>query len=305
MTRDFEQSQWNAAIERDLLRLLEIACEEDTQNFADLTSQALIPPGMVGNAEVRARQNGILAGVKAVSLILKTVDENLQWEKKLDDGAALTKGSHVGTLSGPVLSLLTAERLVLNLLGKLSGIATTTSHYVATIQGTGAKIYDTRKTTLGWRKLEKYAVRCGGGYNHRMGLFDAILIKDNHLAFGAVGGGKFRPADAVVKAKKAASSFSDRGLPPPIIEIEVDTLEQLAEVLPVKPDMVLLDNMPPEMLREAVNLRNKWAGNVELEASGGINLETVRAVATTGVERISVGALTHSAITLDLGLDWQ
>ncbi len=197
---------------------------------------------------------------------------------------------------------------MLNLLGRLSGIATLTSQYVEAVAGTGAQIYDTRKTTPGWRRLEKYAVRCGGGHNHRTGLFDAVLIKDNHLALGSRSTGKdatrFTPAEAVRRARR----FIERsGLPTAnstIVEIEVDTLEQLVEVLPAAPDIVLLDNMTPQQLRQAVATRDKIDRSIQLEASGGVNLDSVAAIAASGVDRISVGALTHSAVSLDLGLDW-
>jgi nicotinate-nucleotide pyrophosphorylase (carboxylating) len=199
---------------------------------------------------------------------------------------------------------------VSNFLSRLSGIATLTARYVEAVRGTSASIYDTRKTVPGWRRLAKYAVRCGGGKNHRAGLYDAILIKDNHLAFGADGGWspdarRFTPAEAVQKARE----FIEIHIPAVkrdqvIIEIEVDTLEQLEMVLPQQPDIVLLDNMGPEMLRKAVARRAAISPTTELEASGGVHLDTVRALAEAGVERISVGALTHSAVCLDFGLDW-
>jgi nicotinate-nucleotide pyrophosphorylase (carboxylating) len=183
-----------------------------------------------------------------------------------------------------------------------------TRRYVDAVSATGARIYDTRKTTPGWRRLEKYAVRVGGGWNHRTGLYDAILIKDNHLAFGREGKwgtAHFSPAEAVAQARQ----WIKRRVPQlvcarMIVEIEVDSLEQLDEVLPAGPDIVLLDNMAPAQLREAVLRRNARAPEVELEASGGVNLQTVRQIAETGVERISVGALTHSPQALDFGLDW-
>ncbi|HEY2412634.1 MAG TPA: carboxylating nicotinate-nucleotide diphosphorylase, partial [Pirellulaceae bacterium] len=205
-----------------------------------------------------------------------------------------------------------SERIVLNVLGRLSGIATLTRQYVDAVAGTKARIYDTRKTTPGWRRLEKYAVHCGGGHNHRTGLFDAILIKDNHLALGREEGGAsaFSPAEAVRTARdflaQQIAGDVPRGAPDPamMVEVEVDSLEQLRQVLPEKPDIVLLDNMDIDQLREAVKIRDSGESNAELEASGGINLQTVAAVAATGVERISSGALTHSAVSLDVGLDW-
>jgi nicotinate-nucleotide pyrophosphorylase (carboxylating) len=208
---------------------------------------------------------------------------------------------------------LTSERTILNLLGRLSGIATLTRQYVDAVAGTKARIYDTRKTTAGWRRLEKYAVGCGGGHNHRTGLYDAILIKDNHLAVGRdeVGSAGFSPAQAVRKARtflaQQMAGEVPRGAPDPqmIVEIEVDSLAQLMEVLPERPDIVLLDNMTAELLREAVAIRDASGGAAELEASGGVNLQSVRAIAETGIERISVGALTHSAVNLDVALDWR
>jgi nicotinate-nucleotide pyrophosphorylase (carboxylating) len=202
---------------------------------------------------------------------------------------------------------------MLNLLGRLSGIATLTRQFVEAVAGTKARIYDTRKTMPGWRRLEKYAVHCGGGHNHRTGLYDAILIKDNHLAFGREehNAAAFTPAVAVRKAQaflaEQLASESSRGAPDPqmLIEIEVDSLEQFREVLPERPDIVLLDNMTPEQLREAVRIRDAGGFACELEASGGVDLQTVRAIAESGVERISSGALTHSAINLDVALDWQ
>lgn len=299
MDKDFQQNAWNAQLEAELKKLLAIAVFEDTEAAGDITSLALIPDNANGSATVRARQSGVVAGIQAVQTILAAVDERLLWTPTLSDGdlldGNLSGGMIVGKMGGPVQKLLTAERLVLNLLGKLSGIASLTRKYVDAVSGTSAKIYDTRKTTLGWRRLEKYAVVCGGGRNHRTGLFDAVLIKDNHLAFGQ--DGVYSPAQAVEKARQFVP-------PGTIIEIEVDTLQQLEEVLPANPDYVLLDNMGPEMLKQAVEMRNKLNNAIALEASGGVNLSTVRAIAETGVDRISVGALTHSATALDLGLDW-
>ncbi|MDR2116261.1 MAG: nicotinate-nucleotide diphosphorylase [Planctomycetaceae bacterium] len=333
MFRDFYQNNWSSEIENELQQLLKIAVAEDAGHTGDLTSLALIPEQLYGSATIRSRENGVMAGVQAVPAILKAINPALEWQPNITDGSLILSGDKIGLLKGSVQSILIAERLVLNLLGKLSGIATLTKKYVEAVAGTPAKIYDTRKTTLGWRRLEKYAVRCGGGRNHRTGLFDAVLIKDNHLAVGHIGhnsskhnnrnnSGQFTPAEAVVQTREFFRLHSDsfhfesfhesfhknenQSAPfIPIIEIEVDTLEQLQEVLPVKPDIVLLDNMALPQLIQAVEIRNNLAPEVELEASGGINLKTVGNIATTGVERISVGALTHSAIALDLGLDWD
>jgi nicotinate-nucleotide pyrophosphorylase (carboxylating) len=206
----------------------------------------------------------------------------------------------------------------LNLLGHLSGIATLTARYVEAVSGTKARIYDTRKTLPGWRRLEKFAVHCGGGHNHRLGLFDGVLIKDNHLAFGAeqTGAARYTPAEAVQRARAFLAQLPAEARPETLlVEVEVDSLDQLSEVLSAAtsretlesllPDIVLLDNMPPAVLAEAVALRNALAPAVELEASGGVNLSTVAAISRTGVERISVGALTHSACWFDVGLDWE
>ena len=208
---------------------------------------------------------------------------------------------------------LAAERVLLNLLGRLSGIATLTRQYVDAMAGTKARIYDTRKTTPGWRRLEKYAVRCGGGWNHRTGLFEAVLIKDNHLAFGsqspatatATDALRYTPAEAVGLARRfLREQAAADAAAPMIVEVEVDSLDQLDAVLAAGPDLVLLDNMQPGELRQAVARRDAVAPAVELEASGGVDLRGVRRIAETGVERISVGALTHSAVALDIGLDW-
>lgn len=321
--KEFQQNQWGSPLEIELQRLLEIGISEDIDTVGDLTSQALIPEEVQGAASIRAREEGIVAGIPAIPTVLKAVDSSIRWDPNISDGTRLRCGDTIGTLRGPARSLLTAERPILNLLGRLSGVATLTRRFVDETDGTKAQIYDTRKTTLGWRRLEKYAVRCGGGHNHRTGLFDAILIKDNHLAFGAESRNGFRPSEAVDLARDylrrlaasrdvpgayGANEFAryNLGFPElPIVEIEVDTLDQLREVLPSEPDIVLLDNMRPEQLLLAVMLREELAPEVELEASGGINLSTVRAVAETGVDRISVGALTHGAVSLDLGMDWK
>ena len=243
----------------------------------------------------------------AARLVLETMDYQAVWHAELEDGAAVAAGTHLATIQGRARTLLTAERTLLNFVGRLSGVATLAAEYVAAVAGTAARIYDTRKTTPGWRRLEKYAVRCGGGHNHRTGLFDAILIKDNHLALGGqTGGGHFTPAEAVLRARTfcqqaAAGDPRSRML----VEVEVDSLAQLEAVLPVGPDIVLLDNMSVEQLSQAVRRRDELGAAVELEASGGVNLATVRQIADTGVDRISVGALTHSAVWLDVALDWQ
>ena len=299
--RDFYQNVYNDDLRADMRNIMTLAIREDTSLDGDITSLALIPDNAPGKASVVARVPGVAAGLVFAEELVKMVDERLEWEPKVEDGATLEKGDVLGVLSGPTLSMLTAERLLLNLVGRLSGVATLTRQYVDAVEGTGARIYDTRKTTLGWRRLEKYAVRCGGGRNHRAGLYDAILIKDNHLAFGGIA--DFGPGEAVRRARKyLETNYAGKELP--MLEIEVDSLEQLAQVLPENPDVVLLDNMSPEMMKEAVKMRQEAGATCEFEASGGINLDTVRAKAESGVERVSVGAVTHSAKTFDIGLDW-
>jgi nicotinate-nucleotide pyrophosphorylase (carboxylating) len=249
-----------------------------------------------------------VAGLRAAELAVSDMDTQMRWEATVAEGTGVTAGQTLATIEGPARSLLTSERILLNLIGRLSGIATLARKYVDAVSHTRARIYDTRKTTPGWRRLEKYAVRLGGGHNHRTGLFDAILIKDNHLALGAAGSGASHldAAQSVKRAREMAESMaSEQSAPQLIVEVEVETLEQLAEVLPAGPDLVLLDNMPPDLLRGAVALRDKTAPGIELEASGGVGLHNVAAIAETGVERISVGALTHSATALDVGLDWR
>jgi nicotinate-nucleotide pyrophosphorylase (carboxylating) len=286
----------------DFVQLLELALFEDVGTHGDLTSLALVPATAQGSATIVARTAGILAGVPLIPKILSAVDSKLVWNSALEDSAKLTSGVIVGTIHGPAQGLLTAERTVLNFLGRLSGIATLTRLYVDAVCGTKANIYDTRKTTPGWRLLEKYAVRCGGGKNHRTGLYDAILIKDNHLALGHSECESFSPAEAVKRAKDFLLKRLEENT---IIEIEVDTLDQLRKVLSAAPDIVLLDNMTSVQISEAVGIRNSVNPSIQLEASGGITLSTIRAIAETGVERISVGALTHSAVSLEFGLDWK
>ena len=222
-------------------------------------------------------------------------------ETRRHDGVKVTAGATIATVSGPLRGLLTGERSALNFLGHLSGVATVTRRFVDAIAGTGAKILDTRKTLPGVRLLQKYAVRCGGGTNHRMGLFDAVMIKDNHLAVRSRRSGDQSPAAAV---RAARSYLSERTRKAKIV-VEIDSLDQLPDALCDSPDVVLLDNMTLDELRHCVRLRNQVAPAVGLEASGGIRLDNVRSVAETGVERISVGALTHSAPSLDVAFDWQ
>jgi nicotinate-nucleotide pyrophosphorylase (carboxylating) len=250
-----------------------------------------------------AREPGVVAGMRAVATVLDEMQAQVDVTLAVADGDVAAANTRLATLRGNVRDLLTCERTLLNLVGRLMGIATLARDYVEQVRGTSARVYDTRKTTAGWRRLEKYAVRCGGACNHRTGLYDAILIKDNHLAQSGLGAEQ--AADAVRRVRQFAKDYQGpEQLADLLIEVEVDTLEQLAAVLPTGPDLVLLDNMPPEILRQAVEIRDAQAPQVELEASGGVRLETLREIASSGVDRISVGALTHSARSLDIGLDW-
>jgi nicotinate-nucleotide pyrophosphorylase (carboxylating) len=305
MTKEFNQTVWDDQLQRDCSTLLRLAIDEDLGALGDWTTKALVAEDVQGRADVVARQPGVVAGLRVVEAAVAIVGPHLRWTPLAEEGQRIEKGTCVGTVEGSARELLSAERIVLNLLGRLSGVATLTRQYVDAVAGLKARIYDTRKTTPGWRRLEKYAVRCGGGCNHRCGLDEAVLIKDNHLALGAQSADqtkRFTPAEAVVRARQFVESHA--GNPAMMIEVEVDTLEQLDGVLPVRPDIVLLDNMNSAQLREAVARRNAIDPMIELEASGGVNLSTVRQLAESGVDRISVGALTHSAVSLDFGLDW-
>ena len=265
--------------------LIALAIAEDLQGGEDVTSVSTIAPDSVSTADFTARKSGVLAGIEMVEATLKEVGlTNIVIHKK--DGDRISEGDVILTVSGNTRAILLAERTALNFVGHLSGIASETSKWVTAVAGTKCKVRDTRKTTPGYRQLEKYAVRMGGGTNHRMSLADAALIKDNHIA--AAGG--------VSQAFSAVRS----AFPSAPIEIEVDTLDQLREVLPLKPDLVLLDNMSPATCAEAVAL---VAGATPLEASGGITLNNAKAYADSGVDFIAIGALTHSAAVLDIGLD--
>jgi nicotinate-nucleotide pyrophosphorylase (carboxylating) len=281
--------------------LVERALEEDLGSEGDITSRATIPADDRGATRLVARASGVLAGLPAVEHISRKFELASGWRPHLTDGDLLEPGSFIGRLAGPMRSLLAMERITLNFLQRLSGIATLTARYVAAVKGTRAVIYDTRKTTPGWRFLEKYAVRCGGGSNHRFGLYDAVLIKDNHLAWIKETGGP-SGAEPIATAIAAARGTTALGT---TVEIEVDSLEQFELALARHPDIILVDNLGPEHVAKAVRRRDAAAPHVKLEASGGVNLETVRALAETGVDRISIGALTHSAPALDVALDYE
>jgi nicotinate-nucleotide pyrophosphorylase (carboxylating) len=267
--------------------IVRAALAEDLGRAGDLTSQACVPAEARLSVIWAARRPGVLAGLDCARLALAELAPEAGFIALADDGDTLSPGQVLARAEAPARAVLAAERTGLNLMGRLSGIATLTRAYVDAVAGTGVRITDTRKTTPGLRQLEKYAVRCGGGVNHRFGLDDAILIKDNHVA--ACGG--VRPA--LERARATAGHLVK-------VEIEVDGLDQLAEALPLSPDVIMLDNFSLADLRKAVAMT---AGRVTLEASGGVDLTTVRAIAETGVQVISVGALTHSAPGLDIGLD--
>jgi nicotinate-nucleotide pyrophosphorylase (carboxylating) len=254
----------------------------------DVTTLATIPAGAGCEAQLRARQAGVVAGLPVAIAAFRHLDPTLAISEARRDGDRIEAGDVLLTIRGHARPVLTAERVALNFVQRLSGIATLTARYVECVRGTRARIVDTRKTTPGLRRLEKYAVRVGGGHNHRFGLFDGILIKDNHIV--AAGG-----VAAAVHAARANAPHSLR------IEVETETLEEVEAALAAGADAILLDNMPPEQLRQAVEL---VGGRAVTEASGGITLTNVRAVAETGVDLISIGALTHSAPSLDLGLDF-
>lgn len=302
--KDYQQTDWDADVEDDCRQLVRLAVREDLEREQDWTTIALVDPDLEGRADITPRRPGVVCGLQAAAVVLDEMEANVRLETFADDGDEASPGAAIGSLSGGVRDLLTCERIVLNVIGRLSGVATLTRAYVEQAkQGGNARVYDTRKTTPGWRRLEKFAVRRGGGRNHRLGLFDGILIKDNHLAAGNRDHGPWSPAEAVRTARKFATEVKTRRKL--LIEIEVDTLEQLQIVLPEQPDIVLLDNMSLDELRAAVDFRNQLAPTVELEASGGVTLETIADISSTGVDRISVGALTHSAASLDVGLDWH
>lgn len=308
MSKEFAQIEWDALVEDECRRLVRSAVLEDLGRELDWTTVSLVPMEKSGRADIVARQAGVIAGIPAAKIVIDEMDRRVRIEPLVSEGQRVEAGAVIAKLEGPARSLLTVERPMLNFLGRLAGIATRTGRFVEAIAGTKARLYDTRKTTPGWRWLEKYAVRQGGGHNHRTGLFDAVLIKDNHVALGATleGQASRSPAELVRRAREFLQCNFPAGdaRREMIVEVEVDSLAQLEQVLPEGPDLVLLDNMKLDELRRAVQLRDAKDLAVELEASGGITLETIGAIAASGVERISAGALTHSAEWFDVALDW-
>jgi len=270
-------------------RAVAAALEEDLGQSGDITTDPIIPPHATAEAEIVARKEGVIAGLDLAAASFKALDPDAQFVADVTDGAHVAAGACLARVQGKARALLSAERVALNYLGHLSGIATLTAAYVEAIEGTKARISCTRKTTPGLRAFEKYAVRAGGGINHRFGLYDAVLVKDNHIA--AAGG----LAQALAKLRERTGHLVK-------VEVEIDTLDQLDEALRFPIDAVLLDNMDVATLKKAVAMVD---GRVLTEASGGVNLQTVRKIAETGVDLISVGALTHSAPRLDLALEWR
>jgi len=308
--KEFTQLQWDDTLQAEAEELVRLALQEDLRAAGDVTSRALIDAGSQALARIVTRRPGTVAGLPIVPLVLRQVDPTIRWEPRASDGEQVPATTVLGEIAGPARAILSAERTTLNFLGRLSGIATVTRQYVEAVAGTSVRVFDTRKPTPGWRRLEKYAVRCGGGWNHRTGLFDAVLIKDNHLEALSAGEPGAASRGAAVLAVRRARDFlrrtaEQRGQEEMIVQIEIDHLDALPEVLQAGPDIILLDNMTVDQLRQAVALRNRHNPSVQLEASGNVTLETIRQVALTGVDRISIGALTHSAPWLDIGLDWQ
>lgn len=287
---------WGPAEENSCRLLTALALVEDLGDLGDLTTHALVAEQESIAAKVVARKAGVVCGLAAGRQVLATVDPRIHYAPCAADGDRIARDAVLATIAGPARSLLAAERTFLNFVQRLSGIATLTRQFVDAVAGLPVRIYDTRKTTPGWRILEKYAVRSGGGCNHRRGLFDAVLIKDNHRVLLQRQGKRL--ADAVAAARAAVAT----GVP---VILEVDQLEQLDEALFASPDVILLDNMNVEQLREAVRRRGRYTPHIPLEASGGVGLHNIRAIAETGVDRVSIGALTHSAAALDVSLDFE
>lgn len=281
-----------AAVEPDIRALIDLALSEDV-GTGDITSIATVPAGRTATAIMLAKQNGVLSGIDVAQEVFRTVDPEVTFDALKANGDELRDRDHIAIVRGNARSILTAERTALNFVQRLSGVATVTAAYAAAVAGTSTKVVDTRKTTPGMRLLQKRAVIHGGGSNHRFGLADGVLIKDNHLA--AIGGPN-RITDAVTAARKTAPHTLK-------IEVEVTSLDELREALDANADIVMLDNMDTATMAEAVAIRNAHANQPLLEASGGITLERLPEIAATGIDLISSGALTHSAPSLDISLD--
>ena len=300
---DFRQEVWDAGLAAHAALRVREWLAEDLGYEADWTSVGLVSATATAELRVVAREAGVIAGLPVAAVTCELVDEELAFQPLLAEGTRVAAGEAVAALQGPVRDILVAERTLLNALGRMSGVATAVDRLVVAVANTPCRIYDTRKTVPGWRRLDKYAVRVGGGWNHRGGLYDAVLIKDNHLAqLAAEGCGA---GDAVRRARQfLEQTFPAQRAAAMVVEVEIDLLDDLPEVLAAGADIVLLDNMPPTALQAAVAIRDAAAPEVVLEASGGIRLESVREVAEAGVDRISTGWPTHNAPWLDFGLDW-
>jgi nicotinate-nucleotide pyrophosphorylase (carboxylating) len=259
----------------------------------DVTTLATVPKSLMFTTVLRAREPLVVAGLEIAAAAFRRLSSSVKIKYLVHDGTHVGRGDNLLRISGSARAILTAERVALNFVQHLSGIATLTAQFVAAVKGTRAQILDTRKTTPGWRRFEKYAVACGGGKNHRLGLFDMVLIKDNHLA---------ALRNEKPNAVAAAIQQARKKFPKLKVEVETDTIEQVAQAVDAGADIILLDNMNPEQLRSAVKITK---GRAKTEASGGVNLGTVRAIAGSGVDFISVGALTHSARAVDIGLDFE
>ena len=288
-----EHSDINEALMRaEAKQLIDLTLTDDIGR-GDVTCEAVIPEHAVLSGVFRLREPGVVCGTWIADLVMKAVDPSIDVRILLKDGSEAEAQADVLDVTGPARGVLTAERTALNFMQRLSGVATQTREFVRRVAHTDVRILDTRKTTPGFRHLEKYAVRCGGGYNHRMGLHDRIMVKDNHLAI--------RSALGEALDWKSLVSDSKRAFPGTPIEIEVDTVEQFRKAVLTEPDWILLDNMTLDDLRACVALN---AGGCQLEASGGVSLDTVTSIAETSVDAISVGSITHSAPSLDIGLDY-
>lgn len=301
---EFHQTQWDEHLAAHVAASAADWLAEDLGHECDWTTVALVEAVAVSELAVVSRTAGVIAGLPVAGIVAATASPELRFTPAVADGAAVVAGQCVATLAGPTRSVLTAERVILNTLGRLCGVATAVRRLVDAVAGTHCRVYDTRKTVPGWRLLDKYAVRAAGGWNHRSGLYDAILIKDNHLAAAAAAG--LDPAAAVRRAR----AFVARSFPPSraertVVEIEIDSAADLPAVLEAGPDIVLLDNMPIATLAACVATRDRIAPRVVLEASGGIRPETVTAIAETGVDRVSTGWPTHGSPWLDIALDWR
>ena len=314
MSNSSTSKQFSPTAQADCLKLIEMALTEDigASNLdagVDCTTDSIVPKEAAARAAFVSRADGVVCGVEIAKLAIEHFASKLKLEVEVEDGQVIKPKQTIAVMVGPAHDILTMERTCLNFMCRLSGISTLTGQYATEIKGTKACVLDTRKTTPGWRRLEKYAVACGGGENHRMGLYDAIMLKDNHLAF-------YRSLvedndDTIPTTIKIARQWIDDNaskLPngkKTILQLEVDTLEQLEIALATDCDIILLDNMDCERLKKSVAMRDAKAPKILLEASGGVNLKTIGEIAKTGVERISVGALTHSAVNFDIGLDWE